>query len=170
MNDPPSIYQSDILNLSDGLSLSVGESYYYKFNAFDEDVGETLTFIDNTDLFDINPTSGEISFTAKREDVGMHSVKITVTDGEGDTDYMIVMFVVVEDEEDEGFDIIWLVLLLVIIIIIILILFMIWRRKKEAIPKERTMFFGPLEVEPDKIEKSKPGNLPPPYPPPPPPP
>jgi uncharacterized protein (TIGR03790 family) len=170
MNDPPSIDQNDILNLSDGISLSIGESYHYKLNAFDEDMGDTLMFSDNTDLFDVDPNTGEISFTPERKDVGTHSIKITVKDSEGDTDYMIITFEIVGEEEDEGFDFMWLVLLLVIVIIIILILFMFWRRKKEAIPHERTVFFGPLEVGPEMIENPKPGKIQPPYPPPPPPP
>ncbi len=41
---------------------------------------DTLTFYDNTSLFNINPSSGVISFTPTNADVGIHIVNITVSD------------------------------------------------------------------------------------------
>ena len=42
--------------------------------------GDDLIFSDNTDMFDIDPTSGTISFYATYKQIGTHNVNITVTD------------------------------------------------------------------------------------------
>ncbi len=47
--------------------------------------GDILTFTDNTTLFDIDPVSGEISFTPENKDVGDHAVRLTVGDGMSST-------------------------------------------------------------------------------------
>ncbi len=59
--------------------LIVGEPYSFKIKAVDAD-GNTLTFSDNTDLFEINSSTGEISFIPKEEDTGRHLVTIFVSD------------------------------------------------------------------------------------------
>ena len=41
---------------------------------------DILTFSDNTTLFDINPVTGIIQFTPTNDNVGNHSVNVTVTD------------------------------------------------------------------------------------------
>ncbi|MEM2990529.1 MAG: hypothetical protein QXQ02_05025 [Halobacteria archaeon] len=57
-----------------------GDPYYYKVNASDIDY-DVLHFSDNTTLFEINPYTGEITFTPASLDVGTHLVMINVTDG-----------------------------------------------------------------------------------------
>jgi len=42
---------------------------------------DTLTFYDNTTMFDIDPSTGVISFTPQSSDVSNHTVNITVGDG-----------------------------------------------------------------------------------------
>jgi len=61
----------------------------------DED-GDDLTWSDDTDLFDIDPDTGSISFVAVQDDVGSHDITITVDDGHGGTDVMIFELEVIE--------------------------------------------------------------------------
>jgi len=71
-------------------------AYYYDVNASDEDTGdnESLVFLDDTGLFDINSSTGIISFTPSNDDVGDHEIKITVADLSGASDYEDVNFTV----------------------------------------------------------------------------
>ncbi len=45
--------------------------------------GDALAWSDNSNLFDIDPTTSAISFTARQADVGTHAVTVTVSDGRG---------------------------------------------------------------------------------------
>ncbi|MEM4730125.1 MAG: putative Ig domain-containing protein, partial [Thermoplasmata archaeon] len=47
---------------------------------------DSLTFSDDSLLFDIDPLTGRISFTPGNEHVGRHQITITVTDGSGASD------------------------------------------------------------------------------------
>jgi len=170
VNAPPAIDEDDVLILSDAVSLSVGEIFTYQINAFDEDTEDTLIFSDDTDLFDIDPTTGEIAFTPEKKDVGMHIVEITVTDEDGDSDNLIVTFEVVGEEEEEGIDLIWLWLVLVsVMAIIIIIVFVFWKGKKVKPSEEPIVVEVFEEGVVREIEWQK-QNFPPPPPPPPPPP
>ena len=55
--------------------------------AYDVD-GDNLVFSDNTDIFDINPNTGEISFFAPFTLIGPHEINITVTDDGTDPDLL----------------------------------------------------------------------------------
>lgn len=79
INDPPSI--EDIPDLA----ATEHKGFHYRVNATDPDLkwGDSLTFSDETDLFDINEVTGYFSFTPTEAQVGRHSVKLTVTDNEG---------------------------------------------------------------------------------------
>ncbi|MGV8171645.1 MAG: S8 family serine peptidase [Candidatus Woesearchaeota archaeon] len=72
-------------------SLMTKEYYYKDINATDQD-NDVLTYYDDSDLFEINPYTGEISFTPRI--AGNHSIKITVSDGKynvsGMVDFIIV--------------------------------------------------------------------------------
>ncbi|MBW2975641.1 lamin tail domain-containing protein [Candidatus Woesearchaeota archaeon] len=59
----------------------VGKEYSYDVKARDAD-GDELTFDSNSTLVRINETTGKISFTPSEDDVGQHSINITVSDGE----------------------------------------------------------------------------------------
>ncbi len=70
--------------------LVVGHSFYYRFNASDNDLNlpaqysyDSLTYYTNTTIFTINTTSGEIFFTPSSSDIGNHSVNIGVNDSLG---------------------------------------------------------------------------------------
>ncbi|MBU4467094.1 tandem-95 repeat protein, partial [Patescibacteria group bacterium] len=54
-------------------------------NASDPDE-DTLTFSDNTSLFDINPSTGIISFTPNASHVGVYQIQINATDDDNATD------------------------------------------------------------------------------------
>ena len=75
-NLPPSIEAvSDQFAVEDSI-------YYTKFFASDANTADVLRFYDNSNLFEINKFSGEVSFIPQNEDVGMHKVTVYVTDGE----------------------------------------------------------------------------------------
>jgi hypothetical protein len=46
--------------------------------------GDKVEFSDDTDLFVIGPTDGNMEFTAKQADVGVHMITITASDGKAD--------------------------------------------------------------------------------------
>lgn len=75
-NDPPS------LSAIPSLTAVEDEEFRYTANASDPDLkwGDMLAFKDDTALFDIDATTGEIFFTPTQEQVGKNNVKITVTD------------------------------------------------------------------------------------------
>ncbi len=57
----------------------IGTTYTCDIDAVDEN-GQNLTFYDNTGLFDIEPATGLIRFTPKKDDAGEHSINITARD------------------------------------------------------------------------------------------
>jgi len=59
------------------------ENFYYKINAS----GYNLSFNDYTSLFDINNKTGVINFTPTEEEIGNHSVWISLKDKFGNEDY-----------------------------------------------------------------------------------
>jgi WD40 repeat protein/predicted transcriptional regulator len=59
------------------------ELFTYTVTAVDDD---TVYFSDDSELFDINSGSGQISFTPTNDDVGEHEITITVNDGKGGVD------------------------------------------------------------------------------------
>ena len=74
INGPP------VLASIGALSSREGELFATTVTAADPEKA-ALTFSDNTGLFDINPSTGLISFTPAAADVGLHAVTITVSDG-----------------------------------------------------------------------------------------
>jgi uncharacterized protein YpmB len=74
VNKPPTTYQ----NCSTTATIGVG--YYCNVDGNDTD-NDTLTFYDNTALFNIDATTGEIIFTPTAADAGAHSIIITASDG-----------------------------------------------------------------------------------------
>ncbi|MBD3304118.1 PKD domain-containing protein [Candidatus Woesearchaeota archaeon] len=58
--------------------------FSYQFNASDIDTGDTLTFYDNTSLFNIDPSSGWVNFTPVN--TSTNTILITVCDDSGAAD------------------------------------------------------------------------------------
>ena len=52
--------------------------------------GDTLTWSDDSDLVDIDPTTGRIEFTPGQDDVGSYSFTVTLSDGRGGEDTVVV--------------------------------------------------------------------------------
>ncbi|MBI5388867.1 hypothetical protein HZB01_00640 [Candidatus Woesearchaeota archaeon] len=59
--------------------------FSYQINATDVDIvyGDSITYSDNTSLFNINSTTGLINFTSTALSRGNYSIRITVTDTQG---------------------------------------------------------------------------------------
>lgn len=74
VNDPPTIQP-----LGDR-TFSVGERVNISVNATDPD-GPYLRFFDDSQLFDIDPDTGRISFVPEESDIGVHVASIWVDDG-----------------------------------------------------------------------------------------
>jgi hypothetical protein len=64
----------------------VGRCCSFHIRAFDYNQNDTLFYSDDSELFDIDPVSGLVSFRPKEDDVGQHIINFTVTDGQGNTD------------------------------------------------------------------------------------
>lgn len=64
--------------------------YYNVSQNVTEPDGDTFNFTDNSSLFTINSTSGEINFTADDAAVGNHSIMINITDQHGANNFTIV--------------------------------------------------------------------------------
>ena len=60
-----------------------GSAFLLQVNATDPDPDDVLTFKDNCPLFVIGASNGTISFTPRSADIGVYSVRITVSDFEG---------------------------------------------------------------------------------------
>ncbi len=69
-----------------------------KINATDVPA-DTLTFSDNTTLFDIDPVTGMIEFTPTNDDVGNHSVNVTVIDDDGGVNYTVLNITVLNTND-----------------------------------------------------------------------
>lgn len=70
--------------------------------AYDPADKDTITFSDDTELFDIDSNTGEISFTPTNDDVGEYEVEITVNDGQTSDNQVSSKFTfIVENVNDQ---------------------------------------------------------------------
>ncbi len=69
----------DVENIPN-MTIYAGSLLNYTVNASDVDF-DTLTYYDNTTLFNINPTTGNILYLPPESDIGKYSINITVGDG-----------------------------------------------------------------------------------------
>jgi hypothetical protein len=65
------------------MTVQVGQILTFVATAADVD-GDALTFLDNTTLFDIDPDTGQVTFTPGEAQIGVHHVKVGVWDGHGE--------------------------------------------------------------------------------------
>jgi len=76
VNNPP-YFNPPLVNQTG----QINQLFTYDIDASDVDVGDILTFSDNTTLFNINPNTGLISFTPTQ--AGVYNIDITVCDDSG---------------------------------------------------------------------------------------
>ena len=68
-------------------SVGEGERLQLRLEVADPDMpGDQLSFTDTSDLFDVDPASGDIDWTPSAADVGRHACEVTVTDSFGLSD------------------------------------------------------------------------------------
>lgn len=92
INDAPTVHERSFsaantqgnTNASN-LSAYANAQFTYDVNATDPDAayGDTLTYGDNTSLFDINSSTGRIQFTPTNAQTGTYHVNISAVDGSG---------------------------------------------------------------------------------------
>jgi hypothetical protein len=80
-NDPPWLDDPGDMFIDEDVPVELNLS----FDDPDVPYGDTLTFSDDTSIFDVDPTSGQISFTPSQEEVGRYNVTVTLTDGQGNS-------------------------------------------------------------------------------------
>lgn len=94
VNDAP-----EIINEPSGPTI-VDEDEELVIHLVSEDLdGDTLTWSDDSDLLDIDPGTGRIVFTPGQDEVGSHTVTITLSDGRGGED-IVVLNIEVENVND----------------------------------------------------------------------
>ena len=103
-----------IINLNDAPELNlttttweakVDKEFKFEVTATDIDFGDTLVFSDDSDLFEIDPDTGEIAFKPGQKDAGEHRIKISVSDGNITVDQEIILSI--EDKSmDSGYELI----------------------------------------------------------------
>jgi uncharacterized membrane protein len=124
------------LELVGNLVADEGETFSYTVSIENYDPQNTYTFADNTELFDINPTTGNITFKPSGDDVGTHVVTITVTDDEGRTDSTTTTFRILEKEEttDESFNVLWIPLIIALVVIMFMVGYFLGGKGKAQSP------------------------------------
>lgn len=127
MNTPPE------LRLPDRLYAVEGVPFAYEVRAWDRE-GDALTFGDDSDLFDIIPSTGQIMFTPVNANVGKHNVTITVTDGEFTVNGSVEYYIYEAPFEKRGNleDVGWAVLSFQIALIVVGVLYLFNLRRRVA--------------------------------------
>jgi hypothetical protein len=115
VNDPPEI------KTIEKHFVRVGENFILNIKATDIDENDSLTFGTDSELFDINPTSGEINFTPYNKHIGTHRISITVTDGNASVSKEFILEI--GPKSDDPVDPNYVILCPIIIVITIILLF-----------------------------------------------
>jgi len=139
VNDPP------VLEAMGPFRLQKGERFTRTAAAYDAD-GDPLTFQDNTTLFDIDPTTGRISFTPDRK--GTFTVAITVSDGHGGYDTKNVTFHVLSKTTSAAHGS-FFTLLGLVILAAVAVSAVEWYRRHEAPPEPMPERLKPEDSEED---------------------
>lgn len=94
-----SVNDAPVLNYIQPLNASISATFSLYANASDEEDGNVsggagaisnLTFSDNTTLFEINSTTGLITWTPNSSHSGVHFINITVNDTQGKEDSQVI--------------------------------------------------------------------------------
>lgn len=73
--------------------IRVAEEFVYQVEAYDPD-GDSLGYLDDTELFDIDPISGLIRFSPTQADIGSYPITVTVFDWQDSSQVSFVWTVV----------------------------------------------------------------------------
>jgi PKD repeat protein len=131
-NIPPTI------SLVDGsVAAKEGKPFSLLIDASDVN-GDTLTFGDNTDMFDIDPNTGLIEFVPLDKDVGTRKVIITVSDEDGGVATMTLTLDIENDPNLPVQAVDWLsiILLILVIVLFVLFFFMLMRKRSKGVELE----------------------------------
>ncbi len=94
IGDPPHLQQVGSIEAHERATTT------FTVNVIDVDLpDDEFTFSDDTDLLDIDPVTGEISWTPSPDQIGTHTFRVIVTDRFGYTDWVLVT-IVVENSND----------------------------------------------------------------------
>ena len=101
----------------------VGSSYNHKIKV-GGDLASNATYSDETDLFDIDPETGEISFSPDSEDKGEHWITIRVDSGNVTIER--TFFLEIEEEEEQGTTLYWILGAAILLLIVLLVIVLAW--------------------------------------------
>jgi hypothetical protein len=123
------------------ITVQVGQETTFKVEASDPE-GDDLVFSDDTELFDIDPTTGRVLFVPEEGDVAIWTVEVTVFDGEHRTKTKFI--ITVEPKEEEGLLLgvipltaFQLTALLVVLVLVVVGIWMLTRSRRKAASKGR---------------------------------
>jgi hypothetical protein len=122
-------------------TVSVGQTVRIQIQAEDPD-GDGIVFTDDTELFDIDPSTGLITFTPTKDQISQWYITITVSDGIDPTEETIII-TVEPQEESESFlglplTMNQVLMVLLILIVVIIIILAVGRRRRVQRTQEGT--------------------------------
>jgi serine protease AprX len=135
VNSPPEVEPVE------DMTVRVGQEVTFKVVASDPD-GDDLVFSDDTELFDIDASSGRVFFVPREADVAIWTVEVTVDDGEHRTKAKFIITVEPKEESERLLGLIPLTLfqLAALLGVLVLILIGVWilvRSRRRAASKQR---------------------------------
>jgi hypothetical protein len=114
-NSPP------VVEPVEDLTVEAGQEVSFTVEATDPD-GDGLVYSDDTELFDINPNSGRVSFLPSDADVGTWPVEVTVDDGEDQTKTKFIITVEPKEQQESILDLLPLTTIQLVMLIALLVL------------------------------------------------
>lgn len=111
VNDPPKF-----IGFIEDQEIQVGDTFEYQVQGSDIENDE-LIFTDDTKLFNINKDTGVIQFKASEDDIGTHTIIVTVSDGNKSSD---MTFEIKITKDLSILEIYWFPITVIIVTIIII--------------------------------------------------
>jgi serine protease AprX len=116
-NSPPQVEPVE------DMTVHVGDDVSFTVEATDPD-GDTLVFSDDTLLFNIDPSTGKVSFVPSEVDISTWSVEVTVWDGKHQTKTQFIITVEPKEEDESILDLIPLTTMQLVGLLVVLMLIM----------------------------------------------
>jgi len=128
VNSPP------VVEPVEDKTVEAGNEVSFTVEATDPD-GDVLVYSDDTELFDIDPASGRVSFLPSDADVGMWQVEVTVYDGVHRTKTIFILTVEPKKEQKSILDFIpltttQLAFLMVLLLVVVAIIWALIRSRR----------------------------------------